>query len=111
MIEINTKILNLTENLVVSAVYIPPAGSLYSGEEDFDILDTMINEMQSTYKNIILIGDFNAKTHELLDYMVVNENDPLYQLGIFDQKSVTTERKNQDKHEVDSFGKKTFKFL
>ena len=105
-IEINSKILNLTENVVVSAIYIPPVGSLYSGEEDFDILDTMINEMQSTYKNIILLGDFNVMTHERLDYLVVMENDPLYQLGIFDQKLVSTARKNKGKHAVDSAGNK-----
>ena len=85
----------------------PPYGSAYSGEEDFELLDVLINNLQQKYKNIIMIGDFNSKTKELSDFMVVNENDALYQLeGVFDQKIVKTVRKNQDTHEADLFGLK-----
>ena len=96
----------MQENVVVTAVYLPPAGSAYSGEEDFEILDILINNLQQRYKNIILIGDFNSKTEELSDFIIVNENDALYQLGVFDQKLIKTARKNQDVHEADLFGRK-----
>ena len=105
-IEINSKILKIPENVILTAVYLPPSGSAYSGEEDFELLDILINNLQQNYKNIILTGDFNSKTRELSDFIIVNENDALYQLGVFDQKFIKTARKNQDLHEADQFGHK-----
>merc|ERR1711972_892688 len=103
-IEINSKILERNENFILSAVYLPPVGSVYCGEDDFDLLDLMINDLQQITKNIILLGDFNAKTKEMPDFILLNENDALYQLeGIFDQKCIKKDRTNQDKHEVDLF--------
>ena len=105
-IEINSNILQIPENVVLTAGYLPPSFSAYSGEEDFELLDILINNLQQNYKNIILTGDFNSKTRELSDFIIVNENDALYQLGVFDQKLIKTARKNQDVHEADLFGRK-----
>ena len=66
---------------------------------------------QSNYKNILLIRDFNSRTNELSDFIIVNENDGLYYLeSVFDRKNVKTVRKNQDVHGADLFGQNIFSF-
>ena len=106
-VQINSKILEMEENVLLSAIYIPPINSLYSKNDDFELLEEYINNLQLSNNNIILMGDFNAKTKNLTDYLILNENDELSQLdGIFDQKYVKIKRISQDAHELDSFGHK-----
>ena len=106
-VQINSKILQMEENVLLSAIYIPPINSVYSKNDDFELLEEYINNLQPSNNNIILMGDFNAKTKNLTDFLILNENDELSQLdGIFDQKYVKIKRISQDVHEVDSFGHK-----
>ena len=77
-IEINAKILERNENVILSA-----------GEDDFYLFEVMVNSLQQSTKNIILLGDFNAKTKDMSDFIMVNQNYALYQLdGILDQNFI-----------------------
>ena len=106
-IEINSQILETEKNVVLSAIYIPPAGTAYSSEEDFDLIENMLHDWQVLNKNIILTGDFNAKTKNECDYLTLNMHDAFENLeGIFDQIVIKNDRKNQDTHDVDLFGRK-----
>ena len=106
-IEIDSQILETEKNVVLSAIYIPPAGTAYSSEDDFELIEQMLHDRQVLNKNIILTGDFNAKTKNECDYLTLNAHDAFDNLeGIFDQNVIKTERKNQDTHAVDLFGRK-----
>ena len=99
-VKIKGKILQKNEDVILCAVYIPPVGSPYSSDDDFEILENMINDLKQLNQNIILTGDFNAKTKNLPDYFILNEHDEFQQLeGIFDEKIVKTTRYSQDTHE------------
>ena len=106
-IEINSEILETEKNVVLSAIYVPPAGTAYSSEDDFDLIEQMLHDWQVLNKNIILTGDFNAKTKNENDYLILNVHDAFENLdGIFDENVIKTDRKNQDTHAVDLFGRK-----
>ena len=106
-IEINGKILRGGESIVLSAIYIPPAGTAYSRDDDFDTVEQFIHDWQVANRKIILTGDFNAKTNNHCDYLTLNAHDAFENLeGVFDQSFVKLERKNQDQHELDLFGQK-----
>ena len=88
-------------------VYVPPYGSTYSSDDDFETLEKMINDLKQLSQKIILTGDFNAKTRDLPDYFILNEHDEFQQLeGIFNDKIIKTRRWSQDTHEIDIFGHK-----
>ena len=110
-VKINGQILQTVEDVILCAVYVPPVGSLYSNDDDFETLEKMIYELKQTNQKIILAGDFNAKTKNLPDYFILSEHDDFQQLeGIFDEKVIKTERYSQDAHEIDTFGQKLLNF-
>ena len=106
-IEINSQILKTLKNVVLAAIYIPPTGTAYSSEDDFDQIEQMLQDWQVSNKNIILTGDFNAKTKNEPDYLILSIHDAFENLeGIFDENVIKTDRKNEDLHDVDLFGRK-----
>ena len=103
--------------IVIGIVYIPPESSPYFNKDTFTILQDEINNL-STEKNILLLGDFNARTQSLPDYVIgdtevnssvelsnelldyMNEPNKLLNIGI------PLERANQDKCKPNSHGYK-----
>ena len=79
----------------------------WSKEEDFETLEKMVNDLKQGNQKIILTGDFNAKTKNLPDYLILNEHDDFHQLeGIFNEKIINTLRNSKDEHDIDIFGHK-----
>ena len=61
-------------DLLFGCVYIPPENSSYSSAESFNEIETDILYFSSkSISNIALIGDFNAKTGVLQDYIVPDQ--------------------------------------
>ncbi len=71
-LKLDKNILNITNNIFICAVYIPPEDSTYwNKQHDFDpfqILEQDIITFQEQ-GDVILIGDFNARTANKLDYL------------------------------------------
>ncbi|CAG2257605.1 unnamed protein product [Mytilus edulis] len=72
--ESNKKHFGLQNDVIVGCIYIPPEGSKYSNLEAFDEIE---NELMSLKKvsdvHTALIGDFNAKTGILNDFVLADE--------------------------------------
>ena len=67
----------LRDNLFVCFVYIPPSNSTFYNDKSVDILSSL-NDDISIYKDkgqIMLFGDFNARTGNLLDFVSYDDND------------------------------------
>ena len=108
-ININSKLTNLNEDMLLGALYIPPTQSKYLNDDEFMTLEIEITAMTSQYKYAILTGDLNARTSNLRDYTIVdNFITDLFDieqesLEFFDQQTkllsyrVPLERSSQDK--------------
>ncbi|CAG2201848.1 unnamed protein product [Mytilus edulis] len=72
--KVTKSIFGLQNDVIVGCIYIPPEGSKYSNLEAFDEIE---NELMSLKKvkdvHTALIGDFNAKTGILNDFVLADE--------------------------------------
>ena len=66
-IKLSSSLVNGKE-IVIGTVYIPPEGSPYYNHDKFDELDNEISKHKALYE-VILIGDYNAKTRNLPDFV------------------------------------------
>ena len=108
-IRLKKEFFNLERDIFLCFVYAPPESSTYAKNLDYDILEKLELEISthSSMGNIIIAGDFNAKTGTECDYVSdiddqhspVNGN-PLYP---FDKP---IRRNNRDKHGVDMQGQR-----
>ena len=73
-VKLSKSLLNLDRDVILGAVYIPPENTKYSSSEAFDDLE---NELMTYCKNSNLytafVGDFNAKTGTLSDYIIPDD--------------------------------------
>lgn len=77
---ISKELLNSENHLYLCGVYIPPEQSNYY---DIEIFDNLENEaiMFPTKGNVMLIGDFNARTSKLEDFVSSEGNKHVYQFN------------------------------
>lgn len=61
-------------NILVGGIYVPPAYSKYSDDDAFQEIEDELISFSNNKQNIILVGDFNARTADLPDYTVPEEN-------------------------------------
>jgi hypothetical protein len=54
--------LNLSDNILLGAVYIPPENSKYTSADLFLQIEQDILSFSANYKYISVIGDFNSRT-------------------------------------------------
>ena len=74
-LEIDKQILlNTQHNLKVCFTYIPPEDSLYYSNDSFDELINDILEITNDNEDYLIMGDFNARTHSLIDHVPVNKH-------------------------------------
>ena len=67
--------LNMPDNFLIGAVYIPPESPKYSSPDIFLQIEQDILSHSVNYKYIALIGDFNSRTCILPDYIDIDEDD------------------------------------
>ena len=104
---ISSKLLSLGEELHIGFVYIPPEGSphIESTGEPFVMLQDSV--VRRPTDNVILCGDFNSRTGNLLDYI---DNENVH--DVFDgclSTGVTMNRSNIDPT-INSHGRKLVEF-
>ena len=61
-------------HLLLRCVYSPPENSKFASKEGFSEIEDEILQLQSNNCNIALLGDFNAKTKTLDDYVVPDDS-------------------------------------
>ncbi len=66
-------ILNLDSDILLGAIYLPPTGSRYLDEDQMILLDEEIAQYCTNYTFSILLGDVNARTACLPDYIVSDD--------------------------------------
>ena len=87
--------------------YAPPSNSPYTQGLDYDVLQRLEDDI-SKFKlegNVIIGGDFNAKTGRELDF-VLDQNDahsPIVDIPTY-VRDMPLKRQNYDKHSVDKQG-------
>ena len=72
--------LNFEHDLVFGCLYIPPKNTKYSSEEAFIEIEAEMLQIVKSDELIGIVGDFNAKTGLLLDFVETDES----LLDIFD---------------------------
>ncbi len=66
----SNSILHLDADMLLGAIYLPPTGSRYLDEDQMLLLDEEIVQKCSVFKYSLLLGDVNARTACLADYIV-----------------------------------------
>lgn len=72
-LRINNYFLNILENLVIGCVYVPPENTKYSSPEAFDEMESVMFQIVKEGEYTGILGDCNAKTGNLLDYVETTE--------------------------------------
>jgi hypothetical protein len=68
------KISNVAFDIILGCVYVPPEGSKYSNSESFDEIEKeLIPLSKDSNMHSAIVGDFNAKTGTLNDFIVPDE--------------------------------------
>jgi len=65
---------NFTSTLFLGCVYIPPENTRYASESCFTEIGNDIIYFSQKSKFVALVGDFNARTAKLSDYIIPDEN-------------------------------------
>ena len=73
--------MNLSENVLIGAVYIPPESSKYSSPDIFAQIENDLLSFTNTHKYICMIGDFNSRTSSLNDFVEIIDDN--FEDGIF----------------------------
>ena len=96
------------DDILCGIVYIPPYGSKYSHPDPYLEIQSEFDKNSTSYKNILLFGDFNSRTGSTNDYVRCDPficeaqgNQNLYQenldiLNLFDSCKVPLNRNNID---------------
>ena len=63
---------NLDQNLVISAQYVPPVSSKYYGQNTINKLRGDLLKFCNESTPTILVGDFNARTGNILDNLEID---------------------------------------
>ena len=111
-IQIDKKLLLTKKNLVLGTVYISPINSTINNRTDnsFDSNETFATLYQhiSSFSNendILIGGDFNARTGDLIDFIETENNEEVFLPlpEIFENNTFSKSRINQDK-KYNNFG-------
>ena len=73
-VKIDKEIIRCSSNILLGCIYIPPENSKYASPEAINEIDTEMNCIAGDCSLISLIGDFNAKTGDLQDFTVKDED-------------------------------------
>ena len=104
------------EDIVFGAVYIPPVNSDYSVVQIYELFYSEVDHFSRANRNVILLGDFNARTSCIVDYtetdadiyefLDINSED-VFQSDIVEQilkYNFALTRKSQD-NKVNRYGR------
>jgi len=72
-IKIKGDILSLEKDLILCAVYLPPTGSRYLDEDELLLFENEICQICTEHKYCIFVGDINARTARIPDFVSADE--------------------------------------
>ncbi|CAB3996549.1 Hypothetical predicted protein, partial [Paramuricea clavata] len=103
---ISKELLNSENDLYLCGVYIPPEQSNYY---DIEMFDNLENEaiMFSTKGDVMSIGDFNARTSKLEDFVSTEGNKHVYQ---FNQDKFNKKKRENFDTTINNHGKRLIEF-
>ena len=108
-IKMENKIFNFERDIYICFLYVPPLTSIYVKNLDYDLLQEVEGEMSrfSATGNVILAGDFNAKTNIENDFVsdIQDNHSPINEIEIY-LSDKPIRRENQDEHPVDLQGQR-----
>ena len=61
-VQLDKRLMNADENVMLGVSYIPPAQSKYFNDEEILNLEREITSVCSSYKYVLISGDLNART-------------------------------------------------
>ena len=120
-ISISKRLTHLESDIICGNVYIPPYGSKYAHEDPYLEIQTEYSNFSSTFRNIILLGDFNSRTSSLPDFVIADEfisqiqnddllyNESMQVLNCLYKSNFPTDRKSAD-HSTNIYGKQLLEF-
>lgn len=62
-----------SDNIIFGVVYVPPIESAYSEVDCFNELENEITRVSKITPHICLLGDFNAHTNKLADFVHIDK--------------------------------------
>ena len=74
-IEFMCRGLELDQPVIFGVVYIPPEYTKYSSDEAFNEIHQEYLSLLNISKYICLVGDFNARTSNCDDFIILDDND------------------------------------
>ncbi|CAC5398969.1 unnamed protein product [Mytilus coruscus] len=112
------------KHLLLGCIYIPPENSKYSSQESFDQIEGELLSFKTESTVTALIGDFNARSSTLTDYVVPDDklmrflnideiNDVhnyLYEFQKLQEKNIPVERSSEDRGRCNNYGYKMLNF-
>ena len=93
LVKLNRKPLSLDQDLFLAVVYLPPSGSKYLDEDELQNLENEICHLCSEHKYCLFIGDVNARTASMPDF--IPTDDFLSEYFQFDDEIITLFNKAQ----------------
>jgi exonuclease III len=99
--KVSKELLNIEKDLYLCGVYIPPEKSAYFEKEIFDILENDIALFSSKGYTMIL-GNFNARTNKLEDYITKNGNNFIQDTS---ENSLQTKIRQNFDNQINNHGK------
>ena len=90
----------------VCVVYNPPENSKYCNKDLYEDLSTDLLKKSTSNQPVVLIGDFNSRTGDLVDFENTDDKHIEYTIG---RRIFPKARKNQDKS-VNNMGQKLVEF-
>jgi len=73
-LELTDIISSVNKTVLFGCVYVPSENSKYSSEEAFNEIENEYIDFSKNFEHSLLIGDYNAKTSDLNDFLIPNEN-------------------------------------
>lgn len=123
-LKLSKKLINQAYDVILGCIYIPPENSKYSSVDCFQDIENEMNDNFEMNNQFVLVGDFNAKTKNLDDFVQpddtliealdINSNDDLfkyfYDVQKLDNLHIPLKRVSQCKARPNSFGYKMLDF-
>ena len=72
-VDISKNLISIENNILLGCTYIPPEYSKYSSPDSYiEVEEELLGFSQNT-QNIVILGDFNARTSTVNDYIIADE--------------------------------------
>ena len=114
LLDIDKALLNIDCNVLYACIYFPPAGSPFYSHDSATGLEYLENEILKVHEvhqtELIITGDFNARTADFDDFVVSDNHVPLFREynNVF-REVVTTRRVSSDKT-INKWGRELLNF-